>query len=67
MNCVSRNDDALFVGQMPLRGGRDLLQLSGDWLLRLRHNPFYDFLKSRALTWMGSANDRKERFDETAK
>ncbi len=26
-----------------------------DWLLRLRHNPFYDFLEARVFEWVDSA------------
>jgi hypothetical protein len=28
-----------------------LVQFPSDWL-RLRHNPFYDFVKSRVLEWV---------------
>ena len=35
-----------------LRGGRGVLKLPADWLLRLPHNPFYDYLEARALAWM---------------
>jgi hypothetical protein len=52
------NEDVLFLGQMPLQGERGLLKLSGDWLLRLRHNPFYRFLEARALAWIDAANNR---------
>ena len=31
----------LYLGQLDIRGERGLLMPSGDWLLRLRHNPFY--------------------------
>ena len=51
------NEDVLFLGQMPIQGERGLLKLSGDWLLRLRHNPFYAFLEARALAWIDAAND----------
>ena len=49
------NKDVLFLGQMPLQGERGLLKLSGDWLLRLRNNPFYDFLETRTVDWMNEA------------
>ncbi len=52
------NEDVLFLGQMPIRGERGLLKVSGDWLLRLRHNPFYALLETRALAWMDAANSR---------
>ena len=50
---------------MSLQGERGLLKLNGDWLLRLTHNPFYDFLEARVLTRMGSANDGNARIDKS--
>jgi alpha-beta hydrolase superfamily lysophospholipase len=50
------NDDVLFLGQMAIRGERGLMKISSDWLLRLRHNPFYDYLEWRLLEWIGKAN-----------
>jgi hypothetical protein len=47
--------DIIFLGQMPIRGERGLLQFSSDWLLRLRHNPFYSFLETRTLDWINDA------------
>jgi alpha-beta hydrolase superfamily lysophospholipase len=41
----------LFLGAIPIQGERGLLRLSADWLLRLRHNPFYDYLETRVLGW----------------
>jgi hypothetical protein len=46
------NDDLIFLGHMALRGERGLLKLPADWMLRLRNNPFYDYLESRTLTWL---------------
>ncbi len=46
------NEELLFLGQMAIQGERGLLQFSSDWLLRLRHNPFYDVLESRTLEWV---------------
>jgi hypothetical protein len=50
------NEDILFLGQMAIKGERDLFKLSPNWLLRLRHNPFYPYLESRALEWIDEAN-----------
>jgi len=47
--------EMIFLGTMALQGERGLLQFSSDWLIRLRHNPFYDFFESRTLEWMESA------------
>ncbi len=46
------NDDALFLGQLAIQGERGLMKISSDWLLRLRHNPFYDYLEQRVLEWV---------------
>jgi alpha-beta hydrolase superfamily lysophospholipase len=48
------NEDMLFLGQMAIQGERGLLLLPSDWLLRIRHNPFYDYLEVRALDWIGA-------------
>ena len=50
------NEDFLFLGQMALQGERGLLQIPLDWMLRLRYNPFYDFLESSMLEWVDNAN-----------
>lgn len=49
------NSDTLFLGQMAIQGERGMLALSSDWLLRLRHNPFYGYLESRSLAWIEGA------------
>jgi esterase/lipase len=49
------NDDVLFLGQLAFKGERGLLQFPADWLLRLRHNPFYDYLERRAAAWVDDA------------
>jgi pimeloyl-ACP methyl ester carboxylesterase len=49
------NNDVLFLGQMAIQGERGLLQFPSDWLMRLRHNPFYPFLEARALAWVDGA------------
>lgn len=35
---------------MAIQGERGLLTLPLDWLLRLRYNPFYDYLEARVLS-----------------
>ena len=46
------DDDVLFLGQMDIKGERGLLRIPADWLLRLRHNPFYAYLEQRTLEWL---------------
>jgi hypothetical protein len=55
------NEDMLFLGQMAIQGERGLLLLPSDWLLRLRHNPFYDYLEVRALDWIGAKAGQSPR------
>jgi alpha-beta hydrolase superfamily lysophospholipase len=47
----------IFLGQMALQGERGLFSLSADWLLRIRHNPFYSYLETRALDWADNHPD----------
>lgn len=56
---LPEDDKVLFLGQMAIRGERGLLKISSDWLLRLRYNPFYDFLESRTLGWLDDAHERQ--------
>jgi alpha-beta hydrolase superfamily lysophospholipase len=49
------NQDVLFLGQMAIQGERGTLVLPAEWLLRLRHNPFYAYLEARTLAWIDSA------------
>ncbi len=48
------NRNALFLGQQAIQGERGLLKISSSYLLRLRHNPFYDYLEERVLGWVGA-------------
>jgi hypothetical protein len=45
----------VFLGQLAIRGERGVLKIPGQWLLRLRHNPFYDYQEQRVLDWIGRA------------
>ena len=48
--------DRIFLGEVSIRGERGLLQLSPGWLIRLRYNPFYDYLEQRVVEWIEAAN-----------
>jgi alpha-beta hydrolase superfamily lysophospholipase len=50
------NRDVLFLGQMAILGERGTLVLPAEWLLRLRHNPFYAYVESRTLAWIAAAS-----------
>ena len=56
---IPEDDKVLFLGEMAIRGERGLLRISSEWLLRLRYNPFYDFLESRTLAWLDDAKGRQ--------
>ena len=49
------NADFIFLGQMAMQGERGLLKIPTDWMIRLRYNPFYDYLESRMLEWVDNA------------
>jgi esterase/lipase len=49
------NENLLFLGDLALRGERGLLKLDPEWLLRMRYNPFYDYIEERALRWLQDA------------
>ncbi len=51
----SGNEDRLQLGQIAVQGELGVLRVPSDWLLRLRHNPFYDFLAGRTLEWVDRA------------
>jgi len=51
------NSDVLYLGQLALRGERGLLKISSDWLLRLRNNPFYDYLQDTTVNWIERAGE----------
>ncbi len=45
----------LFLGQQALQGERGVLRISPNFLLRLRHNPFYDYLERRIEEWLADS------------
>jgi alpha-beta hydrolase superfamily lysophospholipase len=49
------NEKILFLGQMAIHGERGVLRLPAEWMLRLRHNPFYPYLEARAVAWLERA------------
>ena len=42
----------VFLGQVHIQGERGLLRFSPEWLIRLRHNPFYDYTLQRITSWI---------------
>jgi pimeloyl-ACP methyl ester carboxylesterase len=49
-------DETLHLGDIPMRGERDINEIPGEWLLRMRYNPFYEVLETRVLEWMQVAD-----------
>ncbi|MGI9571005.1 MAG: alpha/beta hydrolase, partial [Desulfobulbia bacterium] len=45
-----------FLGDIAIKGERGVLKLPGDWLLRMRYNPFYKFLENRVTEWFEKTN-----------
>ena len=48
-------DEPLHLGDIPMRGERDMNEIPGEWLLRMRYNPFYEVLETRVLEWIQNA------------
>jgi alpha-beta hydrolase superfamily lysophospholipase len=44
--------ELVFLGEFAIEGERGLLLFPADWLIRLRHNPFYAYLEGRTLKWL---------------
>jgi alpha-beta hydrolase superfamily lysophospholipase len=49
------NDEEIYLGHVAIQGERGLLKFSSDWLIRLRHNPFYEYFETRILDWVDRA------------
>jgi alpha-beta hydrolase superfamily lysophospholipase len=47
----------IYLGHVALRGEQGVLALPATFLLRLRHNPFYDYLETRTIDWIVKAED----------
>ncbi len=55
------DEASLFLGDIAMRGERGVLRIPGEWLLRMRYNPFYDVLETRALEWFEETDEREPR------
>ena len=47
------------LGSLSVRGEQGVLRISDGQVLRLRHNPFYEFTESHALDWLQQALNRR--------
>jgi hypothetical protein len=52
----AQSEEIAFLGHLDVRGERNLLRFPADWLMRLRHNPFYDYQEARVLEWLGATS-----------
>lgn len=50
------DDGQVFLGDLAIKGERGLLKIPGEWLLRLRYNPFYTYMQTRVLKWLDDAD-----------
>jgi esterase/lipase len=48
--------ELIFLGQIAIQGERGLLTISPNWMIRLRYNPFYDYLEQRTIDWVERAS-----------
>ena len=46
------NNDLVYLGNLAFKGEQGLLKLPPQWLLRMRHNPFYTYLQKRTVQWI---------------
>jgi len=46
------DENRVFLGSMDVRGERGLLRFPASWLMRQRHNPFFDYQEKRVLEWL---------------
>ena len=42
------------LGSLTLRGEQGVLLISDGMIIRLRHNPFYDYMEEHVVTWLAS-------------
>jgi hypothetical protein len=54
---VSADSPGLQLGNLALRGERDTLQIPASTMLRIRWNPFYDFMENRLLEFFSLDQD----------
>jgi hypothetical protein len=55
---VHRVEDRVHLGENLVQGERNLLAIPANYLLRLRYNPFHDYLEQRSLEWVAGSDDR---------
>jgi alpha-beta hydrolase superfamily lysophospholipase len=54
---VSADSPGLQLGNLAMRGERDTLQIPASTMLRIRWNPFYDFMENRLLEFFSLDQD----------
>ena len=53
---VSHDKPGIQLGNLAMRGERNILQVPASTMLRLRWNPFYDFMENRMLEFLNLNN-----------
>ena len=51
----AEDEQRITLGSVSIRGERNLLQIPDNYFLRLRYNPFFDYLAARSLDFLGLA------------
>ncbi len=60
------DEDRVFLGNFAIHGESNLLRISPSWVLRARHNPFYDYMLERIESWLAYAADGSRRLPLSA-
>jgi len=50
---LADDEDRITLGSVSIHGERNLLQIPDNYFLRLRYNPFFDYLAARSLEFLG--------------
>jgi alpha-beta hydrolase superfamily lysophospholipase len=50
------NSEAIYLGELALRGERGLSKIPAEWVMRMRYNPFYTVVENRTLEWIRLAS-----------
>jgi len=53
---VSHDEPGIQLGNLAMRGERNILQIPASTMLRMRWNPFYDFMENRMLDFLNLDN-----------
>ncbi len=55
------DDKKINLGNVSIRGERNILQIPDNYFIRLRYNPFFDYLQLRILEFLDTENKRADQ------